>query len=625
VKYLFRAMRFLWPHRWMLALYLACTVILAAISSLPLLLAKSLLNHLQAPVVQPDASGPLKWFEGKLKGFEGFLQGIFGNEPNSYLTGICVAIVFCIVVKTFLDFAVSYLQSWIAQRLQVDAMVRLMRHLLSLDIGFHDRRKMGDLVSRIIGDTDALRGTSKLTLDFLEKPPLIIVLAIGAFCLNWKLFLLGAVGVPLLVAPLMHLTRKIYKHAMRARIQAADMAEDMLQDLTGMRTVQAYEAVQAEGDNFAKLAAAFFRSSMRKARNRALQRPVSELVMGLSGVLVFAWGALQIQRGEMALNDFLVFAAACGMLYNPLRGLFSTFGEIAEFVPSAERTFEILETKPRIMDGPDAVECPKLAQAIVFEDVTLDYGRGPVFTHLNLTIKAGERIGIVGRTGIGKSSLLALLLRFYDPTEGRILVDGVDIRKVRVASLRSQMALVTQDPFLFHTTIEENIRYGKPDAPFAEVEAAARAAAVHDEILQQPEGYKTIVGERGAAFSGGQRQRIAVARAILRNAPILLLDEATSALDSSVEKLVQDALDLLSRGRTTLVVAHRLSTIRTADRIVVFSDEGGIEAVAPHDELLRTSATYRHLWERQSGHAATPIAAGHETRRDGETPRRAAD
>ena len=566
---------------------------------------------------------PLKWLDHKVRLLEGQLQALFGADLNAYLTGICIAIAVCIVLKAVLDFLVSYLQSWIAQRLQVDAMVRLMRHLLSLDLGFHDRRKMGDLVSRIIGDTDALRGTAKLTLDFLEKPPLILCLAAAAFCLNWKLFLLGAVGVPLLVAPLLHITRRIYKHAMRARIQAADMAEDMLQDLTGMRTVQAYEAVEAEGENFAKLAVGFFRSSMRKARNRAMQRPLAELVMGIGGVVVFFYGSLQILRGEMRLSDFLVFAGACGMLYNPLRGLFSVFGEIAEFVPSAERTFEILAIRPSIADTPESVDCPRLSREIAFENVTLDYGRGPVFTNLNLTIRAAERIGIVGRTGIGKSSLLALLLRFYDPTAGRILLDGVDIRAVKLSTLRNQIALVTQDPFLFHTTIEENIRYGKPDAAFAEVEAAAKAAAIHPEVLEKPEGYRTVVGERGVTLSGGQRQRIAVARAILRNAPILLLDEATSALDSAVEQQVQEALDRLSAGRTTLVVAHRLSTVRNADRIVVFGDEGGIEAVGTHEELLARSPTYQRLWARQSGQTVPASPAPEDSRRPADAPRRA--
>ena len=622
MRYFFRAIKMMRPYAWLLVLYLLCTWALAFFMGAPFALAQAWLGHLaqsglgKLPDLPTAASEKLQWVKDTLDSW-------FGSDPYTYLYGLCGVIIVCVLLKGVFTFFSRYIAAWVSQRLQVDAMQRLMGHLLALDIGFHDRRKMGDLVSRIVGDTACLRMTAKLTLEFLEKPPQIIVLILIAVSLNWKLFLIGAVGLPIVVGPIMVLTRRIYKHAMRARVRAADMAEDMLQDLSGMRTVQAYEAVEEEGKNFAQLAEKFFRSCMRKARNRALLKPISETVMMSGGIAVLAIGSAEVIEQRMALEDFIVFLAALAACYNPLRGMLSSFGELAEFVPSAERSFEILDTKPKIVDQADAKPCPRLQRDIVFEKVSLDYGRGPVFSQLDLNIKVGQRIGIVGRTGIGKSTLLSLLLRFYDPSEGRILIDGVDLRSVTLASLRGQMALVTQDPFLFHTSIEENIRYGKPDATMDEIVSATKAAAIHDEILQQPDGYQTVVGERGVTLSGGQRQRIAVARAILRDAPILLLDEATSALDSSVEKQVQDALDELSRGRTTLVVAHRLSTIRHADRIVVFSDEGGIEAVAPHDELLETSPTYKHLWERQSG--KTEPAGTNGERRPSDAPRRKED
>jgi subfamily B ATP-binding cassette protein MsbA len=602
----------------MLALYVLCALVLAAVSSAPLVLAKALLDELRKGEPPP---GEELWLR-----LRSLLQSVFGSQPESYLYGLCIGIIVLVLLKGLLEVVSGYLQGWISQRLQVDAMVRLMRRLLGLDIGFHDRRRMGDLVSRIIGDTEALRATAKLALEFLERPPMILFLGAGACYLNWKLFLLGAVGVPLVIFPLIHVTRRIYKHAMKARVKAADIAQDMLQDLSGMRTVQAYEAVAAEGENFGRLAARYFRSAMRRIRNRAIQRPMAEAILATGGVAMLLVGALQVSRGQADLNSFLVFLGAMGMLYHPLRGMLSTLGELAEFVPSAERTFEILDIQPKIVERPDARPCPRLARELAFENVSLDYGRGPVFRGLNLRVRVGERVGIVGRTGVGKSSLLALAPRFYDPTEGRLTIDGVDIRAVTLSSLRSQMALVTQEPFLFHTSIAENIRYGKPQAGMAEVEAAARAAAIHEEIAALPDGYNTVVGERGVTLSGGQRQRVAVARAVLRDAPILLLDEATSALDSASEQRVQEALDRLSAGRTTLVVAHRLSTVRQADRIVVFSDSGGIEAVGPHDELLLNSPTYRRLWERQSGQpVSVPAPVRGDARRRPEAPRRQAD
>jgi ABC-type multidrug transport system fused ATPase/permease subunit len=282
--------------------------------------------------------------------------------------------------------------------------------------------------------------------------------------------------------------------------------------------------------------------------------------------------------------------------------MMSNVGELAELLPSAERTFEILDVRPTIQDKPGAQPCPSFKREIVFEKVGFDYGRGAVLKDVSFTLRAGESVGIVGRTGVGKSTLLALLLRFYDPTGGRILLDAVDIRDVTMASLRAQMSLVAQRPFLFHASVADNIRYGRPAATDDEVFAAARAAMIHDEIAALPEGYETLCGERGGElFSGGQQQRIAVARAVLRNAPILLLDEATSSLDAFSERRVQEALDTLASGRTSLIVAHRLSTLRNVNRILVVGEGGVVEAIAPHAELLETSPTYRLLWEQQTG------------------------
>jgi len=289
------------------------------------------------------------------------------------------------------------------------------------------------------------------------------------------------------------------------------------------------------------------------------------------------------------------------MLYAPATAMMLTLGELAEFLPSAERTFEILDVKPTIIEQPNAPVCPRLKQHLVFENISFDYGRGQILKNFTLSIAAGEKIGIVGRTGVGKSTLLSLLMRFYDPSAGQILIDGININSVSLSSLRAQIALVNQTPFLFQTTVADNIRYGRPNASDEDVIEAAKAARIHDEIMQQPLAYKTLCGERGGElFSGGQRQRIAVARAILRNAPILLLDEATSALDAYSERRVQEALDKLVVNRTSLIVAHRLSTLRNTDRILVFGDNGGLEAIGTHDELLRSSPTFRILSTAQA-------------------------
>ncbi|MBI3831429.1 MAG: ABC transporter ATP-binding protein [Planctomycetes bacterium] len=594
MRYFFRAMKLLWPLKGRIFIYFLCTLLLAAANTSPLALARAIIAHLKGGEAFNDAFG---------KAIHTFFVRHFG-DGESYIIGLCGISITLLLLKNIFEFICSYLQSWIAYRLTTDAVVRLMHHLLTMDMAFYDKRKMGDIVTRVTQNTQSLGSTARLTLDFLQHPPMILFLTIWALYLNWQLFLIALLGFVVAVLPVLWLTRKIYKQASKARVGQSDISQSILEDLYGLRTVQAYEAVNAEKENFRKKCEKLFGYTMKQRRSRALQGPLSEIVLGcgIAGVLLF--GALQVMHGEMSFENFVVFQVTIGMLYSPVKSMLTLVGELAEWVPSAEATFEYLDTKPAISDAPHATECPKLAREIVFENVTFDYGRGPVFSNLTLAIKKGERIGIVGRTGVGKSTLLSLLLRFYDPQQGRVTIDGADIKGVSIRSLRSQIALVTQTPFLFHSSIEDNIRYGKPGATHDEIEAAAKAAAIHDEIMAFPEGYKTLAGERGATVSGGQQQRIAVARAILRNAPIVLLDEATSALDSGVEKQVQEALDKLAEGRTSLIVAHRLSTVKDADRIVVFAENGGIEAVAPHDELLRTSPTYRNLWERQAGGVA---------------------
>ncbi len=611
MRYFFRALKLIRPYPGMVFLFLICTVGAGIFGGLPLVLLNLYINFLRKGSSPPTN----KWSAL----FDSFLKDTFGSTQTSFLYGLCGSLLVLWFIKVAFEFCLAYLAGWIPTRIRISAMEQLMQHLLTLDMGFFDRSKLGDLVSRMVADTRALRAAVKVTLQFIRQPATIIFLAYLAISFDWILFLVGGLGLPLVIYPLMKITGKIYKASWKAKRQAADMAEEMLQNLSGMRIIHAYDAVENEQKNFVKMAGKLFRTVMRRNLNRAMQRPMTELFFGGGIVLVMLIGGVRVLDGGLPIEDFITFIGAMAMMQQPLRAMISALGELAEMVPSAERTFEIMDTKPKILDATDAKVCPKLSREIRFENVTLDYGRGVIFENLDLTIAAGERIGIVGRTGVGKSSLLSLLLRYYDPKEGRITLDGEDLRGVTLNSLRSQMAFVPQDPYLFHTTIEENIRYGKPDASLEEIEAAARSAAVHDEIAELPDGYKTVVGERGVTLSGGQRQRVSIARAILRDAAILLLDEATSALDSNSEKLVQDALDNMTSGRTSLIVAHRLSTLRNANRIVVFGDTGGIETVGDHNTLMATSPTYKRLWESQG---SAERRSGEEDRREPEDRRK---
>jgi subfamily B ATP-binding cassette protein MsbA len=609
ISTLWRAVKLLLPLRGWLAVYLFASFILSGLEALPIGLFYAGLEFLNPT----PGTGPMGMLAGgKTKGVffttvSDTLHGWFGNG-DSFVYGLCTVIFVVLLVKSLFDVVTSYLEGWISERLSVDARVRLMSHVLKLDQTFFDKRSIADLTTRIGGDTGMLRKTVKLTLEMLQTPFLIIIFTIMAISIDWKLFLIGAICMPALVASVVKITKKLYKYYTKSREQATNLDQVMFQCLDGIRTIHAYGASEAEAKNFEKISMKIFRLSMKAIVQRAIQRPIAEVCFGIGGMVVLIFAMQRVRTGEMSFNDFLTFIGAVSMLYKPIRSFLSTIGELASFLPSAERAFELFDEKSKIQDKPDAAACPGLTKEIVFENVSFDYGRGWVFQNLNLTVKRGERIGIVGRTGVGKSTLLALLMRCYDPNVGGVKIDGVDLRDVKLATLRDRIALVSQKPYHFHTTIAENILYGKPGASQAEIEAAAKAAFIHDEIMKMPEGYETVVGHSAVTLSGGQQQRVAVARAILRNAPILLLDEATSALDSSSEAKVQEALDELCKGRTSFIVAHRLGTIRSADRIVVFGEEGQIEAIGPHEQLLETSPTYRRMWGQQQGGAESKAA-----------------
>jgi subfamily B ATP-binding cassette protein MsbA len=591
LKYLWRAFKLVLPHRGMLALYLFTAIGVAIFSGSYVIIGKTYLDSLGHDTTPHDRLGSF---------VHEHLSSYFG-EGREYLYGLCIIFFVLMVLNALFDFTNTYIASWLAQRLRMEAMERMMSKLLSLDQPYFDKQNSGDLVSRMVSDGDNMRKSIKIFLDFLQQPFMVIALVAVAVYYDWFLFIVGAVGVPLVIVPLQAIIKNITRQQKRYQEKTGDLAQGMLQNLAGIRVIHAYDASEKEAQNFSKLAMSLFRTGMRRNRSRAMQDPLTKMMLGVGLVAVMLVAGWQFHTGRSGdPTAFLGFATALGMLYNPVRTMIGTIGELSEFLPSAERTFQILDVQPTIVDLPNASPCPKFCNTIVFENVSFDYGRGAVLKDFNLTIRAGEKLGIVGKTGSGKSTLLSLLLRFYDPTAGRILIDGADIRTVQMATLRAQMALVAQQPFLFHASVADNIRYGRPGATENEVIEAARSAMIHDEIMQQPEGYQTLCGERGGElFSGGQRQRIAVARAILRNAPILLLDEATSALDAFSERRVQEAIDKLLVSRTSLIVAHRLSTLRNVDRILVFQEHGGVEAIGTHEELLKISPTYRGLWNEQ--------------------------
>ncbi len=504
------------------------------------------------------------------------------------------------VVRGVCGFLRAYFNKWLSNRTARDAQNQVMAHLLTLPVFYFDGKRSGELLARMTHDAYSLRKTVQLAINMVQAPMTLISLAAVLFFKKWDLALLGFVGFPLAILPMVILSRKMRKASKNSRKRVADLTSLMVQLFSGVRLVRAYGQEQTENERFVSTNEKIFRHQIKGARAKALGRPVVEILASLGVVAVMLAGAYMVLiMGTLDPSVIATFVIALMAMYGPAKALTKANEEIQHTVPGVDRLFALLDVSNEMADAEDASTLDEITVGIDIHNVSFEYVPDtPVLREINLSVEKGQTVALVGPSGAGKSTLLDLVCRFYDPQEGSISVDGHDLREVQSSSLLSQIAIVPQEPFLFNDTVKANILYGKPGANDEEVYAAARAAAVHDELLELDDGYDTIVGERGTRLSGGQRQRVSIARALLRNAPILILDEATSSLDSQSERLVQQAVERLLEGRTTLVIAHRLSTIRHADRIVVLVN-GRVEETGAHDELLESSATYSRLWEMQ--------------------------
>jgi len=529
------------------------------------------------------------------------LDEALGGQNHFYIYLIPALVIGLYVVKGIAYYGQAYLMGYIGQRVIFDLRNALYSRLTMQSLAFFTHRKTGELLARISYDVTLVQSAVSTSVTSLMRDSVSIVFLLAVvFIQDWLLALIATLVLPAIVWPIARFGRKMRRATLDGQVAMGELTSLLEETVGGMRVVKAFGMEDYEQGRFRNFTAEFLSHQMRAFRVHALSFPIMELLAGFGIAGVLLYGGLRVASGDTTPGTLISFLAALLMLYEPVKRLSRANNEIQQGLAAADRIFEVLDEPVAVEDRADARALPGFSDSIRFEGIALQYPgtTKPVLHDIDLTVKAGEVVALVGRSGAGKTTLANLVPRFMDPTAGRILIDGQDLRELTQASLRSQISLVTQEIVLFNDTVLSNIAYGHEEIDRERVEAVARAANAHDFISKLPQGYDTLVGERGVILSGGQRQRLSLARALLKDAPVLILDEATSSLDTESERLVQQAIDRLMEGRTVIVIAHRLSTIRHADRIVVL-DQGGIAQSGRHEELLAEGGLYAELYHMQ--------------------------
>ncbi len=530
---------------------------------------------------------------------EHVFDDIFAEKNLDSLRLLPLIIIGVFVVRGLVNFGHTYLMEYVGQRIVEDLRNRLNSHLQYLSVAYFHNHPTGTILSRVTNDTTLVReALTQTSASMMKDTTTLLALVIVAFVKDWFLAVLAFIIFPVTILPLMQIYKKVRRFSRQGQGALGYLSALLQEAIQGNRVVKAFGMEAYEQQRFAAENRRIFRHAMRAGRLRAFVPSMVELVAA-GGIAAVVWyGGSSVIEGERTQGAFVAFLTAMLLLYEPFKHLTRTNAAIQTGLAAAERLFEVLDEPPEVTDRPGARCLATVARGVRFTHVSFRYGQEWVLKDICLDIRAGEVVALVGPSGGGKSTLADLIPRFYDVEQGRICIDETDIRDITLQSLRAQIAVVTQFTFLFNDTVCNNIAYGGPARPLEEVVAAAEAAYAHDFIAALPDGYDTVIGELGVRLSGGQRQRLAIARALLKNAPILILDEATSSLDTESERLVQAAIERVMTDRTVLVIAHRLSTIQRADRIVVIQD-GRIVEEGDHEELLAYNARYRKLYDLQ--------------------------
>lgn len=528
------------------------------------------------------------------------LNDVFLKTDKKMLKIVPLALIGLYFLKGVFRYVQVYLMGSVGQRVIMDIRNKMYEHFQRLSFDYFSANQTGAMMSRITNDIISMQHSLPVAIDLIRQPFTLIGLIAVAFYQEWRLTLFVLIIMPLMLIPFASLTKRLRNYSKRGQEKMGDISSILQETFSGIRVTRAFGMEEHEIQRFKDENKRFMKLRLKTIKYDELSSPINEFVSSIGIGFVIWYGGYQVLEGKSTPGAFFSFLAACALMYNPIKKLNSANAGIQESMAAAERVFSVIDTEPSVKERDEAVNISEINQGVEFKNVSFKYQEEPVIKDINIRVRAGEVVAIVGESGGGKSTLVSLIPRFYDVTEGSISIDGIDIRDLTFSSLRRLTAVVSQETFLFNDTIRNNIAY-LPERGSIGIETiieASKAANAHDFIMAMPEAYDTIIGERGIRLSGGQKQRLSIARALLKDSPILILDEATSSLDSESEYLVQEALNRLMEGRTTFVIAHRLSTIQHADRILVLS-KGKIVEEGRHEELLKNNGEYARLYTRQ--------------------------
>ncbi len=616
MKELFQLLSYVRRHWHRLGLSVLLMAIVGACHGLVAVLIQPVFDR----VLNPQASHqPVMLYKAPFLG-QVHLDDLLPGSIADVWAMIAAGILGVFVLKGLCDFFGNYLVNYVGFAAVRDLRNDVYGVVLNQSPAFFQKQHTGRLISSLVNDIERIQvAFSHILADLLRQTFIVVFLLWVLLQTDWKLAAVSLTVLPFVLVPTSRIGRRIRKTTRRAQDYLAEMTQILQETIAGNRIVKAFAMEDFEMARFRAAAEKLFRSNLRYVRQQATASPLIEVFGAVTIVALLTYVRSQVMAGQMTAGQFTTFIVALLMLYQPVKRLNGIYNIFEQALGSAQRVFEYVSHPHDVREAADAAELPPFSHSIEFQGLGFRYPEGSAEAALedvSFRVRAGEVVAIVGPSGAGKTTLMNLLPRFFDPTEGRILIDGRDTRSATLKSLRDQIALVTQETFLFDDTVFNNIAYGRPDIARQAVADAAQAAFAAEFIEALPEGYETHLGERGHRLSGGQRQRIAIARALLKNTPILILDEATSHLDSEAERLVQRALANLMQGRTVIVSAHRLSTIRSADQIIVL-DGGRLIDIGKHEGLMRSSQTYRRLFEAQS---AEPLADEWAAKTGGEGP-----